>query len=79
GSLGRLPWTHQLSLNVDYKPKWADHKLDFNLAVFNVFNEQTPVFYNDVFGTTNSPNPNYGQVQDTRAPRYVRFSMSYDF
>jgi len=79
GSIGRLPWTHQLSLNVDYKPKWADHKLDFNLAVFNVFNEQTPVFYNDVFGTTNSPNPNYGQVQDTRAPRYVRFSMSYDF
>ncbi|MES2403353.1 MAG: TonB-dependent receptor plug domain-containing protein [Pseudomonadota bacterium] len=79
GSIGRLPWTHQLDLSVDYKPKWADHKLDFNLAVFNVFDEQTPVFYNDVFGSTNSPNPNFGQVQDTRPPRSVRFSVSYDF
>jgi hypothetical protein len=79
GSLGRLPWTHQLSLNVDYKPKWADHKLDFNLAVFNVFNEQTTVFYNDFFGTTASPNPDYGRVQDTLPPRSVRFQVSYDF
>ncbi|MGN6313175.1 MAG: TonB-dependent receptor [Rhodanobacteraceae bacterium] len=79
GSLGRTPWTHQLSLNVDYKPGWADHKLDFNFAVFNVFNQQTPVFYNDVFGTTSNPNPNYGQVQDTLSPRHARFSVSYDF
>ena len=79
GSLGRLPWTHQLDLNVDYKPAWAQHKLDFNLAVFNVFNQQTPVFYNDFFGSTGSPNPNYGQVQDTLRPRYVRFSAAYDF
>ncbi|HVU82850.1 MAG TPA: Oar protein, partial [Rhodanobacteraceae bacterium] len=79
GSIGRLPWTHQLSLNVDYKPKWADHKLDFNFAIFNVFNEQTPVFYNDFFGTTSSPNEDFGRVQDTRSPRYARFSVSYDF
>ena len=79
GSIGRLPWTHQLSLNVDYKPGWADHKLDFNFAMFNIFNEQTPVFYNDFFGTTSSPNPDYGRVQDTRSPRYARFSVSYDF
>jgi hypothetical protein len=79
GSIGRLPWTHQLSLNVDYKPGWADHKLDFNFAVFNVFNEQTPVFYNDFFGTTSSPNEDYGRVQDTRSPRYFRFSAAYDF
>ncbi len=79
GSLGRLPWTHQLSLNVDYKPAWAQHKLDFNLAVFNVFNEQTTVFYNDFFGTTSSPNPDFGRVQDTRPPRSFRFSVSYDF
>jgi hypothetical protein len=79
GSIGRLPWTHQLSLNVDYKPGWADHKLDFNFAVFNVFDEQTPVFYNDFFGTTSSPNEDYGRVQDTRSPRYFRFSAAYDF
>jgi len=79
GSIGRLPWTHQLSLNVDYKPGWADHKLDFNFAVFNALNEQTPVFYNDFFGTTSSPNEDYGRVQDTRSPRYFRISAAYDF
>ena len=79
GSLGRLPWTHQVNLNVDYKPGWADHKLDFNLAVINLFDQQTPVFYNDFYGTTSSPNPDYGRVQDTVAPRYVRFSVAYDF
>jgi hypothetical protein len=79
GSIGRLPWTHQLSLNIDYKPAWALHRLDFNLAVFNAFNEQTTVFYNDFFGTTSSPNPDYGRVQDTRSPRAFRFSVSYDF
>lgn len=79
GSRGRLPWTHQVDLNVDYKPDWADRKVDFNLAVFNVFNQQTPLFYNDFFGSTISPNPNFGQVQDTLPPRSVRFSVSYDF
>jgi len=79
GSLGYTPWVHNLDLSVDYRPAWADHKLDFNFAVFNVFNEQTPIFYNNVFGTTSSPNPDYGRVQDTRPPRSVRLSVAYDF
>lgn len=79
GSNGRLPWTRRLDLSVDYKPKWADHKLDFNLAVFNVFNSQKPLFINDLYGTTDNPNPDFGSYNNTQAPRYVRFSMSYDF
>ncbi|MET4570267.1 TonB-dependent receptor [Rhodanobacter soli] len=79
GSLGFTPWVHDLGLNVDYRPAWAQHKLDFSLAAFNVLNSQTPVFYNDFFGTTDSPNPDYGRIQDTRAPRSVRFSVAYDF
>ena len=79
GSLGTTPWVHDLGLNVDYRPTWAQHKLDFNFAVFNVFNQQTPVFYNDFFGTTGSPNPDYGRVQDTRSPRSARLSVAYDF
>jgi hypothetical protein len=79
GSLGYTPWVHEYDLSLDYRPAWADHKLDFNIAVFNLFNNQTPVFYNDVYGSTNSPNPNYAQIQDTRPPRSVRFSVAYDF
>ena len=79
GSLGRLPWMHQLGLNVDYRPDWAGHKLDFNLAVFNVFNNQTPLYYGDSFRSTSSPRVDYGRVLDTLPPRYVRFSVAYDF
>jgi hypothetical protein len=79
GSLGTTPWVHDIDLSVDYKPKWAQQKLDFNLSVFNVLNDQTTIFYNDFFGTTSSPNSDYGRIQDTHPPRSVRFSVSYDF
>ncbi|HLI18313.1 MAG TPA: TonB-dependent receptor [Rhodanobacteraceae bacterium] len=79
GSLGRMPWTKRVDLSVDYKPAWAQHKLDFNLAVFNVFNSQTPIFINDFFLTTSSPNPEYGIIENSTPPRSVRFSVSYNF
>jgi len=44
-----------------------------------VLNDQTTIFYNDFFGTTSSPNSDYGRIQDTHPPRSVRFSVSYDF
>ncbi|HET7269355.1 MAG TPA: TonB-dependent receptor plug domain-containing protein, partial [Oleiagrimonas sp.] len=79
GSLGRLPWTRQLNLKVDYRPAFAHHKLDFQLSVFNVFNQQKPLFINDFFGTTSNPNPDYGRINNSQAPRYVRVSMAYNF
>jgi hypothetical protein len=79
GSLGYTPWVHNVDLSLDYRPAWAQHKLDFNLSVFNALNDQTTIFYNDFYGTTSSPNPDYGRVQDTRPPRSVRFSVAYDF
>jgi hypothetical protein len=79
GSLGRLPWTHQLALSVDYKPEWAGHKLDLNLGVFNLLDNQTPLYYGDSFRSTHNPRIDYGRVLDTYAPRYARFSVSYDF
>jgi hypothetical protein len=79
GSLGNTPWVHDVGVSLDYKPSWAGHKLDFNFAIFNLFNEQTTIFFNDSFGTTGSPNPDYGRVQDTRSPRSARLSVAYDF
>jgi len=79
GSLGRMPWTKQLNLTADYKPFWAAHKLDFNVALFNVFNSQAPVFINDFFGTTQNSNVDYGRLLNTQPPRMIRFSVAYDF
>jgi hypothetical protein len=81
GSLGRLPWTTRMDLSLDYRPtlKYVGHGLDFNLAVFNVFNHQTPLFINDFFGTTSSPNSEYGSVENFTPPRSVRLSVAYDY
>jgi len=79
GSLGFTPWVHDVGVSLDYKPGWAQHKLDFNFAIFNLFNEQTAIFYNDSFGTTSNPNPDYGRLENTRPPRSARFSVAYDF
>ncbi|WP_158882342.1 TonB-dependent receptor [Rhodanobacter sp. L36] len=80
GSHGRLPWTHRIDLGVTYRPAFAAHKLAFNANVFNVLNEQRPIFLqpNSVLtGTT--PNPQYGTALYREDPRYVRLSVSYDY
>jgi outer membrane receptor for ferrienterochelin and colicin len=73
GTAGDLPWTKTLSLNVEYRPSFADHKLAFNVNVSNVFDEQNPVtlYARDTV--------NYRLVQGTEAPRYIRFGVSYDY
>ncbi|HEX7324056.1 MAG TPA: Oar protein [Rhodanobacteraceae bacterium] len=79
GSQGRYPWTKQVDLNVTYSPAWAGHKLDFQLAVFNVFNDQAVTSTYQYFGSTKVPNPFYNYVQSYQPPRYARFSVSYNF
>lgn len=79
GSTGYTPWQHTLDLNVNYSPKWAEHRLNFNLAVFNVLNRQTPLQYYYGYGTTAAPNPLYDSAQFWTPPRAARFTVSYDF
>lgn len=82
GSTGFTPWTHQLNLNIDYRPAWAQHRLDFNLAIFNVLNEQHALQYDPSYGSTANPDPYYGVVDNNSGfeiPRYARFTVSYEF
>ncbi|HEX7324059.1 MAG TPA: TonB-dependent receptor [Rhodanobacteraceae bacterium] len=79
GSIGRTPWVKNVDLSVNYRPAFAQHKLDFALDVFNVFNEQTPTFYGDYFLTTSTPDFGYNMIDSRRSPRFARFSVSYNF
>jgi hypothetical protein len=74
GSTGYTPWTHQLALNVIYTPAWANHNLSFKLDVFNVFNSQTALQYRAYYPLTT-----YGRVEGWTDPRYVRFSVAYNW
>jgi len=80
GSHGRLPWLHQLDLGVTYRPLFAAKRLAFNANVFNVFNEQRPIFLQpNSEQAPYSPNPLFGTALYREEPRYVRLSVSYDY
>ncbi|HEV2540730.1 MAG TPA: TonB-dependent receptor [Frateuria sp.] len=86
GTVGHTPWTKLLNLGVHYSPAFAEHKLGFNLDVFNVLNEQKAV-QTDPTGesaynrTTNTIgiNNSYGDGIFFEPPRAVRLSVTYDY
>jgi outer membrane receptor protein involved in Fe transport len=65
---------------LSWRPAFADHKLNFAVNVFNVFNErkerQSEYVYED---SPYSVANNYGMGNYFEAPRFVRLSASYDF
>ncbi len=80
GKAGFTAWTKKLDLGVQYAPSFADHKLVFGLDVFNALNSQkaiqTDPHESDGVGTITNT---YGAGLFYQAPRYARFSVSYDF
>jgi outer membrane receptor for ferrienterochelin and colicin len=74
GSAGDTPWQRIFSLNAEYRPAFADHKLAFNVNVYNVFNEQRPTRLNPDYS-----DGNYKLPLSWETPRYVRFGVTYDF
>jgi hypothetical protein len=76
---GRTPWTHQLDLQVAYRPLWAGKKLGFQVQVFNVFNEQNATQYDYGYGLTSAPESTYMLTAGSELPRYVQFGVTYDW
>lgn len=75
-------WTHRYDLGVTYKPAMFDHKLAVGLNVFNAFNERKAISYDQ--GSEESPGPyvvsnTYNMPVAFTTPRYVQFSVSYDY
>lgn len=80
GAVGTLPWTYQLDLGVSYRPAFADHKLAFELNVFNVTNSQKTTTINESSTDgLNTANTIYGGTLGYTPPRYVRLGVKYDF
>lgn len=81
GSKGRLPWTYQLALGVQYRPNLGDnHDLMFGLDVINLLNQQRTLSMNE-----RRENASGGVVEtytvplSYNEPRYVQVSVRYDF
>ena len=80
GSHGRMPWLRQLDLGLTYRPAFAQQRLAFAANVFNVLNAQAET---NIYVRSNTdpgvPNPRLWQPLSTQQPRFVRFSVSYDY
>ncbi|CTP92280.1 Oar protein [Xanthomonas translucens pv. arrhenatheri] len=80
GSQGRLPWLKQLDLGVSWRPAYAEHRLAFNLDVFNAFNGQATLWKYPYSETDPGvSDPVYGAALLRQAPRALRLSVSYDY
>ena len=76
-------WTKRLDLAVAYRPNFADNKLAFKVDVFNVTDEQevlqTYPLLHPRFGDRTTISNTYHLPLFSQTPRYVRFSVSYDY
>jgi hypothetical protein len=74
------PWTRQLNLGVTYRPAFADSHLAFKAYVFNVLGEMKPVqLYPGRMAATGVVATTYHMPHFYQQPRYVRFTISYDY
>lgn len=87
GSVGRTPWTYTFDAQVSYMPVFANKKLTLQLDVFNLFNSQKAVEFQETRdfsrdGTNSTPgqlNQNYGQPAAYQSARSMRFTARYEF
>ncbi|KAF1007275.1 MAG: Protein oar [Luteibacter sp.] len=75
----RYPWQKTVSINAEYRPAFADHKLAFNATVYNVFNDTPVTSAYPYYGAKANPRPRYNTPLYRATPRYVRLGVSYDF
>lgn len=77
GSLGRMPWENKLDLNFVYKPSFFAGFL-IKLDVFNVFNSQQVIKYNEVYNNRSAGESiYYGSVNSYATGRTGRITAQY--
>jgi len=85
GTSGRTPWSGMLDLQLAYMPRISNGKVTFQFDVFNVFNSQKAVEFDerrDYSADTLSEgklNLNYKNPTSFQSPRSVRLTARYEF
>jgi hypothetical protein len=79
GTLGRLSWNHDFSLQATYQPKWLKGTT-FQVDVLNVLNNRTVTSVEEGGeASKNTPSPTYLQPLGITNPRTFRFTAQYEF
>jgi hypothetical protein len=77
GTMGRLPWTKTLDMNVVFRPAMVKD-LSLKVDVFNVFNNQDVLKQNEQYNSGANISTLYGGVSSYAAPRSVRLSAEFN-
>jgi hypothetical protein len=79
GTLGRLSWNHDFSLQATYTPKWLKGTT-FSVDVLNVLNNRTVTSVEEGGESSlKTPSPTYLQPLGITNPRTFRFTAQYEF
>jgi hypothetical protein len=82
GQEGRTPWTKDVGMSISYIPEWADNKLTLQATVYNLFNTQEVIKYNetgDYDRATTRKNLNFKTPTNFQAARSVDLIVRYSF
>ena len=79
GDAGHNPWQKLVTVNAEYRPSFADHKLAFNVSIFNLFNQRQVTQINPIYGSADAVEASYKLPLYQTTPRYARFGVTYDF
>jgi hypothetical protein len=93
GTAGRTPWTNSVDVQFAYLPKMGKGKLSLQMDIFNFFNSQKVVEWNETRDfsratTVNDPDTgtiegqlskNYQRPTSFQQPRSVRLTARYEF
>jgi hypothetical protein len=84
GGLGNSPSITTVDIHADYNLKLGAGKMIFGMDVFNLFNAQNALNYDDGSQQDNltwtpPPNPDYKLITEYQLPRAVRFLVKYQF
>ncbi|TKB57627.1 TonB-dependent receptor [Ferrimonas aestuarii] len=82
GDYGETDWTYNVDMGINYVPAWADDRLTLKMDVFNLFNFDEAIEYNqqkDLERGSPVQNPNFLAPTEFQSPRYFRFTARYVF
>lgn len=80
GGAGRMPWTFNVGASVTYERNFGAAKFAAKLAVFNLFDQQKPIWvYQELEPGLGDRNAYFKQERFLQSPRYGQLTLSLEF
>jgi len=80
GAMGRTPWTIKFDVNATYKIPVGDSHVVARVDIFNLFDAQSPIRYNETAETAiGQSSPTFGTPVSFQPARRIQFSLNYRF